>query len=122
LVRTKSESWRLCDPAPPTGKLGSEREAAKHTAIWYTHQIQSELNSMAGVFSMRRPPVGGLGVEPVDVVTCPGLALLVLQTKLNSFEHVCTSIRVEYGITIERYQTHVLMGWGWKLMIKIIYK
>lgn len=44
------------------------------------------------------------------MVTCRGLTLLVIQTKLNSFEHLCTSIRVEYSMTIERYQTHMLMG------------
>jgi hypothetical protein len=48
-----------------------------------------------------------------------GWGILVVQPKFNSFEHLCTSIRVEYDMAIECHQVHMLMGQGCKMMIRI---
>lgn len=48
-----------------------------------------------------------------------GWGILVVQTKFNSFEHLCTTINVEYDMAIECHQVDMLMGQGCKIIIGI---
>jgi hypothetical protein len=65
-----------------------------------------------------RPGVDGLGwrVTRSDMY---GWGILVVQTKFNSFEHLCTTISVKYDMAIECHQVDMLMEQGCKMMIGI---